>query len=51
MVESSCIWTPEDLKEDELYTILVSNVEENDAQWAISPPWKPTEPNSEVCTS
>lgn len=44
MVESSCIWTPKNLDQDELYTIWVSNEENGDKQWAISPPWKPKDP-------
>ncbi|KAF4124424.1 hypothetical protein GMORB2_5090 [Geosmithia morbida] len=42
MDEKSCVWTPEGLSDDNLYTLWVTReTEDGESHWAISPPWKP----------
>lgn len=42
----SCYWTPENLIDDDLYALWVTNTNTDGEapQWALSPPWKLTEP-------
>lgn len=41
MEAASCLWTPENLDENELYAFWVTKQDDLEPDWAISPPWKP----------
>lgn len=39
----SCYWTPENLIGENLYALWVTDLDDEEPLWALSPPWKLSE--------